>query len=87
MKKSWILPAVLSGIIVVLAVMVVGLLVFMKNQPPEKRGVTPLVEIAALEPDRSQWGLNFPNQYSTLLKTETNNTRTTYGGSEPYSKL
>ena len=40
-----------------------------------------------MEPDSSQWGLNFPNQYSTLLLTETNNTRTTYGGSEPFSKL
>ena len=40
-----------------------------------------------MEPDSAKWGINFPNQYSTLLKTETNNTRTTYGGSEPFSKL
>ena len=33
------------------------------------------------------WGENFPNQYSTLLKTETNNTATAFGGSDPYSKL
>lgn len=87
MKKTWVLPAVLSGIIIILAVAVVALLVFMKNQPLQKRGVAPMVEIQDMEPDSSQWGLNFPNQYSTLLLTETNNTRTAYGGSEPYSKL
>ena len=87
MKKPWILPVVLGGIIVALAAIVVALLVFMKNQPLQKRGVTPLVDVKAMEPDSSQWGLNFPNQYSTLLKTQTNNTRTPFGGSEPYSKL
>ena len=87
LKKPWVLPAVLSGIIVVLALTVVALLVFMKNQPLQKRGVTPLVEIQARESDSSQWGLNFPNQYSSLQQTQTNNTRTSFGGSEPYSKL
>ena len=40
-----------------------------------------------MEPDSSKWGVNFPNQYSTLQKTESNNTRTTFGGSEKFSKL
>jgi nitrite reductase (cytochrome c-552) len=87
MKKPWILPAAIGGIILILAIAVVALLIFMKNQPLQKRGVTPLVEVKAMEPDSSQWGLNFPNQYSTLLKTETNSAPTTYGGSQPYSKL
>lgn len=87
MKKPWILPAVISAVILILAGVIVALLVFMKNQPLQRRGVTPLVDVKAMEPDSSQWGLNFPNQYSTLLLTETNNTRTAYGGSEPYSKL
>ncbi len=87
MKKSWILPGALGAIIIILAATVVALLVFMKNQPLQKRGVAPLVTVKPMEPDSSQWGLNFPNQYSTFLKTETNNTRTTFGGSEPYSKL
>jgi nitrite reductase (cytochrome c-552) len=87
MKKTWILPATLSGIILILAAAVVALLVFMKNQPMQKRGVAPLVEVQPLEPDSSVWGLNFPNQYTTFLKTETNNIRTAYGGSDPYSKL
>jgi nitrite reductase (cytochrome c-552) len=40
-----------------------------------------------MEPDSSIWGTNFPNQYSSLLQTYDNNTRTTYGGSEDFSKL
>lgn len=78
---------VLTGIIVILAAALVGTFIFMKNQPAPTRGVTPLVEIAELEADSSKWGVNFPNQYTTLQLTETNKARTTYGGSEPYSKL
>jgi nitrite reductase (cytochrome c-552) len=43
--------------------------------------------VQRFEPDSSKWGLNFPNQYSTLLLTETNEIRTTYGGSEPFSRI
>jgi nitrite reductase (cytochrome c-552) len=75
------------GIIIVLAAALVGVLIFLKNQPPQVRGFQPLVDIAQMEPDSSKWGVNFPNQYSSLLKTKDNNTRTTYGGSEKVSKL
>lgn len=87
MKKEWRLPVLLSAIIVILAGVVIGLLIFMRNQPMQVRGVQPLVEVKALEPDSSIWGQNFPNQYSSLLLTETNNAKTTYGGSEPVQKL
>lgn len=86
MKRST--PVViLSAIIIVLTVGLIGVLMYIKNQPAPIRGVIPLVEIAQMEADSAKWGLNFPNQYATLLKTETNHTRTAYGGSEPYSKL
>jgi nitrite reductase (cytochrome c-552) len=82
------IPAlVATGIIVVLAVALIGTLIFVYNQPAPTRGVTPLVEIAERESDSSVWGLNFPNQYSTFLKTAENNTRTAFGGSVQYSKL
>jgi len=77
----------MSVLIVLLAGVLIGVLVFMKNQPIETRGVPTIVAVAPLEPDSSQWGINYPNQYTTLLQTEFNNTRTTYGGSEPFSKL
>lgn len=77
----------LTGIIVVLAAAVVGLLLYIRNLPPPQRGIEPLVEIAEMEPDSEKWGVNFPNQYSTLLLTGTNNEKTAYGGSVPYSKL
>ena len=86
MKQSTLIM-ILTAIIVILAAGLIGVLMFMKNQPLPERGVAPLVEVAAMEPDSSIWGTNFPNQYSSLLKTYDNNTRTTYGGSEDYSKL
>src|SRR3972149_6198317 len=82
-STSWILV----GIIVLLSVALVGVLLFVKNQPPQTRGVPALTAIEEMEPDASKWGVNFPNQYSTLLLTEKNNARTTYGGSTPFSKL
>jgi nitrite reductase (cytochrome c-552) len=78
---------ILSAIIILLAAGLVGTLLYVKNQPAPTRGIAPLQEIAAMDPNSSNWGINFPNQYSTLLLTETNNNRTAYGGSEPFSKL
>ena len=40
-----------------------------------------------MEPDSAQWGLNFPNQYASFLKTKDNATDTTYGGSSKFSHL
>jgi nitrite reductase (cytochrome c-552) len=85
MKKSMTL--LLSGIIVLLAAILVGVLTFMKNQPPQQRAFQPLVEIKPMEPDSSLWGQNFPNQWSSLQKTATNNVDTTYGGSSQFSWL
>jgi len=73
--------------IVVLVAGVVGLLVYIKNQPAPVRGVAPIANIAPLESDSAKWGLNYPNQYSTLMMTEKNNTRTAFGGSQPFNKL
>jgi nitrite reductase (cytochrome c-552) len=78
---------ILTGVIVILAVALIGTLIFVSNQPKPQRGIAPIVEVTPMEPDSSIWGENFPNQYSTLQLTKTNNTRTTYGGSEKYSKL
>jgi len=78
---------ILTGIIVILAGALIAVLVYMRNQPAPQRGIEPLVEIAAMEPDSSIWGTNFPNEYSTWLMTRNNNTRTNYGGSEPFSRL
>ena len=78
---------ILVGIIVVLAVALIGVLVFMKNQPTQERAFQELIEIAPLEPDSEIWGQNFPNQWTTLQKTETNNIDTTYAGSSAFSWL
>ena len=85
MKKYMTL--ILVGTILVLAVVLVGVLMFMRNQPPQQRAFQPLVEIQPMEPDSSLWGQNFPNQWSSFQKTATNNVDTTYGGSSQFSWL
>jgi nitrite reductase (cytochrome c-552) len=82
-KTIWLL----TGIIVILAVALIGVMLYLKSQPEPTRGVAPIIEIADMDPNSENWGVNFPNQWSSLQKTETNNARTTYGGSDPYSKL
>jgi nitrite reductase (cytochrome c-552) len=77
----------LVGIIIVLAAVLSGVLVFMKNNPLQERGVQPLVQIEAMEPDSAKWGINFPNQWNSFQKTATNNIDTTYGGSSKFSWL
>jgi nitrite reductase (cytochrome c-552) len=81
------LTFILAGLVIVLAAVLVGVLTYQKNQPAEERAIQPLVEIAAMEPDSSKWGINYPNQYDTFLKTETNAIDTTYGGSSQFSWL
>jgi nitrite reductase (cytochrome c-552) len=85
MKKYTTL--ILAGIVVLLAAVLVGVLVFVKNQPPQQRAFQPLVEIKPMEPDSSKWGVNFPNQWNSFQKTATNNTDTTYAGSSKFSWL
>ncbi|CAG0967728.1 MAG: ammonia-forming cytochrome c nitrite reductase subunit c552 [Candidatus Methanoperedens sp.] len=86
MRRS-IFIFILITITMAIAAALVMSLIFIKNQPGSTRGVNPLVEVNVMEPDSAQWGLNFPNEYSTFLLTKTNQARTTYGGSMPYSKL
>ncbi len=78
---------ILSGLVIILAAVLVGVLTYEKNQPAEERAVQPLVEIAPMEPNSSKWGINFPNQYDSFMKTETNNTPTTFAGSSQFSWL
>ena len=85
MKKYMTL--ILTGTIVLLAVVLVGVLTFVKNQPPQQRAFQPVVDIKPMEPDSSIWGQNFPNQWSSLQKTSSNNVDTTYGGSSQFSWL
>lgn len=82
-NAAWLLTAM----IVLMAAFIIGILLYLRNQPQENRGVAPIQKIMEKDPNSANWGINFPNQYASLLKTETNNTRTTYGGSDPYSRL
>ncbi len=85
--KKYAIPIILVGIIVVLAAVLTGVLIYLKNQPPQQRAFQPVTTVKPLEPDSSIWGLNYPNEYSSLLLTAGNNTPTTYGGSAKLSYL
>jgi nitrite reductase (cytochrome c-552) len=78
---------ILAGLVLVLSAALIGVLVYVQNQPVEQRATEPLVEIAAMEPDSAKWGVNFPNQYDSFMKTKTNNIDTTYAGSSQFSWL
>ena len=63
-------------------------LVFQNGQAAQQNARQgPQHQISPMEPDSSVWGEYFPDQYASLLLTEENDTATTYGGSDPYSKL
>ena len=87
MKK---IPAnlILVGIIILLAAVLMGVLIFMKNQPANERAVIqPISKIQPMEADSTLWGMDYPNEYSSMLLTANNNTATTYGGSAQKSYL
>jgi nitrite reductase (cytochrome c-552) len=83
--KKHLTTIILVAVILILAAVLVGIL--LKNQPVQNRATEPLQTIAAMEPDSSKWGLNFPNQYDSLLKTKTNKQDTEFGGSSGFSWL
>jgi nitrite reductase (cytochrome c-552) len=87
MKKKSI-TIILVAIIVILAAILVGVLIFLKNQPPEQRSVIqPISTVNPMELDSSKWGINFPNEYDSWLLTAGNKTDTVYGGSSGFSHL
>jgi nitrite reductase (cytochrome c-552) len=85
--KKYALPIILVGIIILLAAVLTGVLIYLKNQPPQQRAFQAVTTVKPLEPDSSLWGLNFPNEYASLLQTADNSTPTTYGGSAKLSYL
>lgn len=85
--KKYAVTIILVGIIVVLAAVLAGVLIFLKNQPPQQRAFQPVVTVKPLKADSSIWGLDYPNEYSSLLLTANNDTPTAYGGSAKLSYL
>ena len=87
-KGRWWLYIGLFAVAAVATVVVVALLMNIQGRKDEARLYpAKVVEIAENELDPAVWGLNFPVQYDSFRRTEENYGPTTYGGSEPYSKL
>jgi nitrite reductase (cytochrome c-552) len=78
---------ILSAVIIILAAILVGILIFLKNQPVQVRATEPIVKVNAFEPVSSIWGRNFPNEYDSMLKTKLNTEDTEFGGSSKFSWL
>ncbi len=78
---------ILVGVIIVLAALLTGVLLFLKNQPPQQRTIQPVTTVQPSEPNSSIWGLNYPNEYSSYLLTASNKIETKYGGSSQRSYL
>lgn len=83
--------AVLAGVFLVGAIMLVGLAALLLNIQARQREAEEyplkIVEVSATELDPAVWGRNFPREYDTFLKTKDSTLQTKYGGSVPYSKL
>lgn len=80
MKRAFVLLFVIGFMAVFAAI-----LVFQDSQAG--RSGPPFIKIADMEPDSAVWGINYPDQYATLLQTAENDQRTEYGGSYPFSHL
>lgn len=78
---------VLAGLVILLAMVLAGVLIFLRNQPVEPRALATVITIDPMEPVSEKWGTNFPNQYDTFQKTATNDIDTSYAGSSQFSWL
>jgi nitrite reductase (cytochrome c-552) len=82
------LPAALFTIVVVATAAVLALLFDIREKKREaKHYPFKVVEIPAGETNPVLWGKNFPFEYDSYKKTETDYGSTRYGGSTPYSRL
>lgn len=84
-------PVLLILVFIGAVVLTFGVTVLLMNitQRQAETSQFPLrvVEIASDELDPAVWGQNFPRQYDRFIMTAENYGATSYGGSEPYSKL
>ncbi|HRW48136.1 MAG: ammonia-forming cytochrome c nitrite reductase subunit c552 [Caldilinea sp.] len=86
-NRTWLYIA-LFALAAVATIVVVAVLMNIQGKKDEATQYPlKVVEIAENELDPAVWGLNFPVQYDSFKKTAENYGPTTYGGSEPYSKL
>jgi nitrite reductase (cytochrome c-552) len=84
----WRLPLLVFALAVAGSVAVVLLLLNIRQRKEEAlQYPLKMVDIGEKELDPALWGKNFPFEYDTFVKTETNYGSTAYGGSEPYSRL
>jgi len=81
----------LTVIFIGAALVIVAIALFLVNIQIKKNEAKlyplQLLQIPEDELDPGVWGVNFPRQYDSFLKTDDSTIETKYGGSVPYSKL
>jgi nitrite reductase (cytochrome c-552) len=90
-KRSYRTYALVGGAFIVGAVIMAGIAALLVNieQRKMEAAVSP-AQIAAIgddELDPAVWGVNFPREYDSFMKTKDDTVRTAFGGSVPYDKL
>ena len=81
----WLIAAFIGGLVVM-----GGLAALLTNiqQRKNEAAVSPaIIPIADGELDPAVWGINYPRQYDSFMRTQDDTISTPYGGSVPYSKL
>lgn len=81
----WLIAAFIGGLVVM-----GGLAALLTNiqQRRNEAAVSPaIIPVAEGEIDPAVWGINYPRQYDSFMRTQDDTISTPYGGSVPYSKL
>ncbi len=78
---------ILAGLVVILAALLAGTLIFVQQSAGSAARCSAAHRNRRNGPDSAKWGINFPNQYASFLKTRENNIATAYGGSSDFSHL
>jgi nitrite reductase (cytochrome c-552) len=90
-RRSYRTYALVGGAFIVGAVIMAGIAALLLNieQRKMEAAISP-AQIAAIgddELDPTVWGLNFPREYDSFMKTKDDTVRTAFGGSVPFDKL
>ena len=81
----WLIAAFIGGMLIMAGL--AALLTNIQQRKNEAAEYPAIIPIAEGEIDPAVWGLNYPRQYDSFMRTQDDTISTPYGGSVPYSKL
>lgn len=81
----WLIAAFIGGMLIMAGL--AALLTNIQQRKNEAAEYPAIIPIADGELDPAVWGLNYPRQYDSFMRTQDDTFSTPYGGSVVYSKL